>query len=45
MEAMCFFYDCGFRLLGKLELFMDLRPSAPGAWKPGPELWGLTLQH
>lgn len=44
VEAIGFFYDAGFQTLGHLELFMDLRPSAPAAWKPGPELFGCCFR-
>jgi len=45
VRAMSFFYHCGFRLLGRVELFMELPPSAHRTWKPGPDLFGLSFEH
>lgn len=45
VKAISFFYDSGFRTLGQVELFMDLRPPAPDAWKPGPELFGCSFEY
>ena len=39
-EAVSFFYDCGFKTLGHIQLFMWLGESAPDAWKQGPEIFG-----
>ncbi|HOG46009.1 MAG TPA: GNAT family N-acetyltransferase [Anaerolineae bacterium] len=39
-EAIAFFHEAGFRLLGRIELFMDLRDGAQGAWRPGADLFG-----
>ncbi len=45
VEAITFFHGAGFRLLGRVELCIELRPSPPGAWKPGPELFGRSFEH
>jgi ribosomal protein S18 acetylase RimI-like enzyme len=39
-EAISFFHDAGFKVLGHIQLFMWLGPSSPGQWRPGPELYG-----
>ena len=45
LEAISFYYDFGFRILGEIEVFMDLKPLAPGTWKSGIELFGLTFRY
>lgn len=45
VEAIAFFFGAGFRALGHIELFVDLRPHFPGTWKPGPELFGCTFEY
>ena len=44
-EAISFFYEAGFRILGHIQLFMWLGPSSPGQWKPGPELFGKPFDY
>ncbi len=44
-RAISFFYGAGFQTLGHIELFMDLKPEAPGTWKPGPELFGHAFDY
>ena len=44
-DAISFFYNSGFRILGHIQQFMWLGPSAPDAWKPGPELFGKTFDY
>jgi GNAT superfamily N-acetyltransferase len=44
-EAILFYHTVGFRTLGYIELFMDLKPEAPGDWKPGPELFGYAFDY
>ena len=44
-EAISFFYAAGFRLLGHVELCMELRPAPPGAWKSGLELFGCSFDY
>ncbi len=39
-EAIAFFYQSGFRLLGHIEMFMDLKAVKPDAWKSGIKLFG-----
>ena len=40
VEAISFFYESGFGLLGHIEMFMDLKPSKPDAWKSELILFG-----
>jgi GNAT superfamily N-acetyltransferase len=44
-EAISFFYDAGFKILGHIQLFMWLGPSEPGQWKPGPKLLGKPFDY
>ena len=44
-DAISFFYNAGFKTLGHIQLFMWLGPSAPGAWKPGPVLFGKSFDY
>ena len=39
-EAMSFFYESGFRILGHVQMFMWLGTPHPGQWKRGPTLYG-----
>ncbi len=45
VDAISFFYRSGFRLLGHVELCIELRPSAAGAWKPGLEFLGCSFDY
>jgi GNAT superfamily N-acetyltransferase len=45
LEAIDFYYGCGFRHLGEIEMFMELQPSRPGLWKSGPELFGHVFEY
>jgi N-acetylglutamate synthase-like GNAT family acetyltransferase len=45
VEAISFFYEAGFRILGHIQLFMWLGPSFPGQWKRGPELFGKPFDY
>lgn len=45
LHAISFFYDAGFQKLGEIEMFMDLRASAPGRWKSGLQLFGHTFEY
>ena len=38
-DAISFFYKSGFRLLGHIEMFMDLKPAKSNAWKSGIKLF------
>jgi len=44
-EAISFFYDAGFRVLGHMQLFMWLGESFPDQWKHGPELFGKQFKY
>ena len=44
-EAISFFYDAGFKVLGHIQLFMWLGPSSPGQWRLGPELFGKPFDY
>lgn len=44
-EAVAFFCEAGFRILGHIQLFMWLGPSFPGQWKRGPVLFGNQLDY
>jgi N-acetylglutamate synthase-like GNAT family acetyltransferase len=44
-EAVAFFYEAGFRILGHIQLFMWLGSSFPGQWRRGPVLFGKQLDH
>jgi GNAT superfamily N-acetyltransferase len=44
VEAILFFYQAGFQLLGRSELFMDLRQPDPDPWKTGPEIFGCSFK-
>jgi GNAT superfamily N-acetyltransferase len=44
-EAISFFYEAGFKILGHIQLFMWLGPSLPGQWRPGPELFGKPFDY
>ena len=44
-EAIAFFNTAGFRLLGRVELCMELHPSPHGAWKSGLELFGHSFDY
>ncbi len=44
-EAIAFFHSAGFRLLGRVELCMELRPAPPGAWKSGLELFSHSFDY
>jgi GNAT superfamily N-acetyltransferase len=43
-DAIRLFHRAGFQALGRVELFIDLKPQPVETWKPGPELFGLTLK-
>jgi GNAT superfamily N-acetyltransferase len=45
VDAISFFYEAGFRILGHIQLFMWLGPSFPGQWKRGPELFGRQFDY
>lgn len=45
VQAISFFVDCGFDLLGHVDLFQDLRPEDGREWKPGITLHGRSLRY
>jgi GNAT superfamily N-acetyltransferase len=45
LEAIAFYYDFGFRTLGEIEMFIDLRTPPSDIWKPGPELFGHSFKY
>jgi GNAT superfamily N-acetyltransferase len=44
-EAIRFYYDAGFCLLGEIEMFMDLQPPATETWRSGLELFGCKMRY
>lgn len=44
-EAISFFYQSGFRLMGQVELFMDLSASSERKWQEGLSLHGFSFQY
>ena len=45
VEAMSFFIDNGFDIVGHVDLFQDLRPESGREWKAGITLHGRELRH
>lgn len=45
LDAIRFFYQAGFQLLGHVDLFMDLSPSSERTWKEGVVLHGHRLKY
>ncbi len=43
-KVISFFHKAGFRLLGRLELFKNVRPSKAPVWEPGPRLFDMQLE-
>lgn len=44
-DAISFFYNAGFDIMGHIQLFMWLGPSMPDQWKPGPTLFGKHFKY
>jgi GNAT superfamily N-acetyltransferase len=44
IDAILFFYQAGFQLLGRPEMFMDLKQPTPDPWIPGPEVFGCSFK-
>ncbi len=44
-EAISLFYKTGFRLLGHIDMFMDLNKEPQITWIPGPEIQGHSFKH
>jgi hypothetical protein len=40
-----FFVDCGFDLVGQIDLFQDLPPERGRQWKPGRVIHGSALRY
>jgi len=45
VEVIRFYYQVGFRTLGEIEMFMELRPAEFSSWKPGPEIFGCAFDY
>lgn len=45
LGAISFFYEAGFQKLGQIEMFTDLRPSRPGQWESGLQLFGHSFEY
>ncbi len=45
VDAVRLYYDAGFRLLGQVDMFMDLTESTPRNWKSGVALHGREMQY
>jgi hypothetical protein len=43
-DAIAFYYDCGFQMLGEIEMLIELQPSAPGTWRSEIELFGFAFK-
>ncbi|KYK37696.1 MAG: GNAT family N-acetyltransferase [Theionarchaea archaeon] len=43
VEALSFFYNQGFQILGHIQLFMDFKES--DTWKQGPDLFGCPFKY
>ncbi len=44
-EAISLFYRTGFKSLGHIELVMDIQQEPGIEWRPGPNIFGHSLQH
>ena len=44
-EAISFFYDCGFRTIGHIQLFIWLGESEPNAWKDDLDIFGKIFKY
>jgi N-acetylglutamate synthase-like GNAT family acetyltransferase len=44
-EAISFFYDCGFRTVGHIQLFKWFGEQAPDTWKEGLEIFGKMFKY
>jgi len=45
VEAISFFIDCGFDIVGHVDLFQDLQPGSGREWKAGITLHGRALRY
>jgi GNAT superfamily N-acetyltransferase len=44
-NAISFFYDCGFRTIGHIQLFTWLGEPGSNAWKEGLDIFGKTFNY
>ena len=44
-DVFSFYRNAGFRTLGKIKLFVELRAAAAGNWQSSIELWGCALDY
>jgi N-acetylglutamate synthase-like GNAT family acetyltransferase len=44
-EAITFFYNCGFKTIGHIQLFMWFGESTPDTWKEGLEIFDKTFKY
>lgn len=44
-DAISFFYDCGFRTIGHIQLFTWLGEPGANAWKEGLDIFGKTFYY
>ena len=44
-EAISFFYDCGFKIIGHVQLFMWLGDSEPNRWKDGINIFERKFKY
>jgi N-acetylglutamate synthase-like GNAT family acetyltransferase len=44
-EALSFFYDCGFKTVGHIQLFKWLGEETPDTWYKGLDLFGKTFKY
>jgi GNAT superfamily N-acetyltransferase len=45
VKAISFFHRAGFRVLGHIELFIDMRSPEHDTWEPGPDLFGHSFKY
>ena len=45
VEAISFFHDAGFRTVGHIDLFMELREDPEREWKPGIRIHGHDFKY
>lgn len=44
-DAVSFFYDCGFKTVGHIQMFMWLGESVPDMWKDGLDIFGRKFKY
>jgi hypothetical protein len=45
VEAISFFYDAGFGLVGHLDMFMELAKPTERQWRPGIAIHGRHFEY